>query len=396
MPKGFSLHIGLNSVDPQHYAGWNGELVSCEEDAKDMEAIATSLHYEHTSKLLTTNATIDNVVKEIKNAASSLESGDIFFLTYSGHGAQIPDQGNEETDGFDETWCLYDGQFLDDELYSLWSLFKEDVRVVVLSDSCFSGTITRARYYDINDFSNINPVHHIAYKFMPPAIRNRTFEKNRDFYIKKQSLLNEINTSEIRCSVKLISGCQENQLSADGAYNGLFTETLLSVWRNGAFNGNFKQFHKKIVDLMPPDQTPNLLDIGKRSADFDKQKPFEINLISQTYSDSTHKMPVIDENKMNTISIHRFVFVMKAIAENNLWDDMVLYFEEKGQDKILLSPKHIALLKDLFTEKVKDGETINKRARLFLSRCGCSNCHNGGDGGAGGGGGGGGGGTNPQ
>lgn len=78
VPKGFSLHIGLNSVDPQHYSGWSGDLVACESDAEDMGLIAKSLRYDNTSTLLTTNATIDNFVNEVKKAASSLESGDIF------------------------------------------------------------------------------------------------------------------------------------------------------------------------------------------------------------------------------------------------------------------------------------------------------------------------------
>ena len=26
MAKGISLNIGLNSVDPNHYGGWNGQL----------------------------------------------------------------------------------------------------------------------------------------------------------------------------------------------------------------------------------------------------------------------------------------------------------------------------------------------------------------------------------
>ncbi|MBG9582273.1 peptidase C14 [Bacillus thuringiensis] len=276
MPKGFSLHIGLNSVDPQHYSGWSGDLVACEADAEDMELIAKSLSYDNTSLLLTTNATIDNFVNEVKKAASSLESGDIFFLSYSGHGGRIPDQQNDEADGFDETWCLYDGQFLDDELHSLWHLFKEDVRVIILSDSCHSGTITRAHYYGLNNFSNIDSINHITYRFMPLGIRYRTYEKNRNIFTEKKNQINERNSNELKCSVKLISGCQDNQLSADGTFNGLFTASLLSVWKSGAFEGNYQKFHRKIVDVMPPDQTPNLLDIGKSNPTFDNQKPFVI------------------------------------------------------------------------------------------------------------------------
>ncbi|MEH6887688.1 caspase family protein, partial [Priestia megaterium] len=140
MPKGFSLHIGLNSVDPQHYGGWDGKLGACEADAEDMELIAKSLHYNNVSTLLTAKATINNVINEIKKAATSLESGDIFFLSYSGHGGSVPDQDKDEDDGKDETWCLYDGQLPDDQLFSLWHLFREDVRIIVLSDSCHSGT----------------------------------------------------------------------------------------------------------------------------------------------------------------------------------------------------------------------------------------------------------------
>ena len=36
MAKGFSLHIGVNAVDPVHYSGWSGELAACEFDAESM------------------------------------------------------------------------------------------------------------------------------------------------------------------------------------------------------------------------------------------------------------------------------------------------------------------------------------------------------------------------
>ena len=42
MAKGISLHIGLNSVDPKHYGGWDGKLQACEQDSVDMQALATT------------------------------------------------------------------------------------------------------------------------------------------------------------------------------------------------------------------------------------------------------------------------------------------------------------------------------------------------------------------
>ena len=49
MPKGLSLHIGLNFVDPNHYQGWDGQLAACEFDAKDMSALAKKKGFKTTT-----------------------------------------------------------------------------------------------------------------------------------------------------------------------------------------------------------------------------------------------------------------------------------------------------------------------------------------------------------
>lgn len=114
MTKGLALTIGLNAVDPQHYGDWSGELMACEADAEDMAEIAKSKKFQ-TTTLLTKNGTREKVAAEIRKAASTLKSGDMFMLSYSGHGGQVPDKNDDEPDAQDETWCLYDGELLDDE-----------------------------------------------------------------------------------------------------------------------------------------------------------------------------------------------------------------------------------------------------------------------------------------
>ena len=59
----------------------------------------------------------------MRAAAKALSAGDLFFLTYSGHGGQVPDVTGDEADKQDETWCLFDGQLIDDELYFELSRF---------------------------------------------------------------------------------------------------------------------------------------------------------------------------------------------------------------------------------------------------------------------------------
>src|SRR5689334_22820 len=131
MATGISLHIGLNAVDPDHYSGWDGSLMAGEADALDMQLIANACGF--TSKiLLTDKATRKNVIAAIVAAQKKLKDGDYFLLSFSGHGGQLPDLGTDEIDALDETWSLFDGQLIDDELYRLWAGFK-DVRIFVIS-----------------------------------------------------------------------------------------------------------------------------------------------------------------------------------------------------------------------------------------------------------------------
>ncbi|MDH4211987.1 MAG: caspase family protein [candidate division WOR-3 bacterium] len=278
MPKGLALTIGLNSVEPQHYGGWSGDLNACEADAHDMEDIVKSRNFT-TKKLLTKEATRSNVISEISAASKSLVSGDIFMLSYSGHGGQVPDLNNEEDDYQDETWCLYDGELIDDEIYRMFGEFAEGVRILVFSDSCHSGTVIKAAYYHGTMAVRSSGVdsQDVKYRCMPPDIALRTYRQNREFYdeIQKNIKLKEMRR-RINASVLLISGCQDNQYSSDGVFNGLFTATLLRVWNNGNFKRNYRSFHKAIVKPMPPDQTPNYFWVGKYAPKFEAQVPFTI------------------------------------------------------------------------------------------------------------------------
>jgi hypothetical protein len=117
----------------------------------------------------------------------------------------------------------------------------------------------------------------VKYRFMPPDVALRTYRTNRDFYDKLlKSRKPKESQAPIKSSVLLISGCQDNQLSADGDFNGLFTAQLLRVWKSGAFNGSYKKFHAAIVRRMPPDQTPNYFRAGQINPQFESQRPFTI------------------------------------------------------------------------------------------------------------------------
>jgi hypothetical protein len=279
MPNGVSLHIGVNRVDPAHYNGWSGDLAGCEFDAQDMQRIATSRGFE-TTILLTKEATAEHVIAGIEDAAKKLEPGDIFFLTNSSHGGQVPDTHHEEEDSKDETWVLYDRQLVDDELFGLWGKFKDGVRIVVLSDSCHSGTATRDAMLDalvpVLAEHNVVEDDQPKKKEMPRSVEDATYLANKALYDEIQDKNAAGDTVEPGASVLLISGCQDNQVSLDGSRNGLFTQTLLGVWKDGAYGGPYARFHKAIVKKMPPTQTPNLFKVGQANSSFERQSPFTV------------------------------------------------------------------------------------------------------------------------
>lgn len=273
MPKGKALTIGLNAVSPASYGGWSGVLAACEADARDMSAIAKSRNFEVTN-LMTKDATRANVIAAITSAAQSLKDGDIFLLSYSGHGGTLPDLNSDEEDFTDETWCLFDGEIVDDELYSLYSKFAKGVRILVFSDSCHSGTVAKEAFYQNVPSPTEEPV---TYRNMPADRARLVYDENKAFYdkiLKDRAL--KISDKAINPSVLLISGCQDNQLSADGKFNGLFTAHLRRAWRDGQFKGNYKEFHKAILKGMPPTQTPNYFRAGAANPAFDLQNPFSV------------------------------------------------------------------------------------------------------------------------
>lgn len=275
MPAGLSLHIGLNYVDPDRYGGWDGELAACEFDANDMQALAAGRGFQ-TQKLLRADATAANVIAALRAAAAKLKRGDLFLLTYSGHGGQVPDVNGDEFDNDrqDETWCLYDRQLIDDELWALWGRFKAGVRILVLSDSCHSGTVTK----DIPAFMPAGPGAGPAPKIrmMPLRVGRATYKARRREYDAIQQANPAAERARVRASVLLLSGCQDNQYSLDGPRNGLFTGTLKRVWNKGRFKGDHRTFRDQIAARMPASQTPNYYVVGRPSPAFEHQTPFAI------------------------------------------------------------------------------------------------------------------------
>jgi hypothetical protein len=302
--RGFALAIGLNAVDPAHYGGWSGVLGGCEPDAIVMKNIASSAGLQ-VQTLLTQAAKREAVLAAIADAAGKLEPGDLYVLSYSGHGGQVPDvNGDEVDDGLDETWCLFDGQLVDDEIYGALTAFKAGVRVLVFSDSCHSGTAIRVMPADFNQITteraseldtdwkqksrlmNVRgrdrapmDASRVAVRAMPPDVKLKTHRQNKAMYDRIGAKYPKTVRADVQCSAILISGCEDAQYSADLGSNGLFTAELQQVWANDSFSGSHPSFHVAIRDAVlqsNASQRPAYFTVGANNSVFESQRPYTL------------------------------------------------------------------------------------------------------------------------
>ncbi len=295
MPAGYSLHFGLNHVDPRSYAGWDGWLRGCINDAQAMHAVCQQCGYASSEVYLDDRANSETILGTINNAAHVLVPGDILVVTYSGHGGLIPDPWGVY--GSVPTLCTWDRQVISHELGMLWNSFRPGVRVLFLADSCHSGTVTRERLGEsvpppmeelpTPELPNLTlsksdgassvrmepPTEEMLPRAIPPDVQAQVLEQNKFLY---RAIFKGIDRPRSACPVLLLSGCQDNQTSCDGARNGLFTERLLMVWNNGAYMGNYRDFHAQIVRMMPPYQTPAYFWQGPPDPGFESMKPFVV------------------------------------------------------------------------------------------------------------------------
>lgn len=267
MASGYSLHIGLNRLDPTHYAGWDGALGGCERDAATMNEICARSGFR-SQMMLNEFATRQAVLNQLRGHVGALRSGDTLVVTYSGHGSQMTDENGDEVDDADETWCLFDGQMIDDELRWIWSSAAAGARILLVSDSCHSGSIVWATVYAARP-----PVARAGARLMPPEFWRQVYLSNKPMY----DAIARAPTppASFGCSVVQLAACRDDELALETAAGGNFTRALRSVWNEGNYRGDYPAFLDSIGGHLN-DQTPTLLPIGAANPSFLNGQIFQI------------------------------------------------------------------------------------------------------------------------
>lgn len=225
-----ALCVGINN-----YPGTFNDLYGCINDAYDWSALLTGYGFE-TSLMLDSQATRQNIQAALDGLVASAGEGDVVVFTYSGHGTQTFDFGGDEGDAYDEALSVYDGNIPDDDLRIIINKIDPRATLVVISDSCFSGSVTR---------------------LIPERARPRFMPTEGmpvDGVVRRRMLLPEAGMPEL-----LISGCSDSEYSydaeIDGRYNGAMSAMAIRVIRQNP-GLTYHEFHARLRELLPSSDFP--------------------------------------------------------------------------------------------------------------------------------------------
>lgn len=256
-----ALCIGINN-----YPGTHMDLKGCVNDANDWAAVLKARGFA-TTFLLDADATKAAMVAAFKKIIAGAVQGDTLAITFSGHGTYQPDDGNDEVDGLDEALCPYDLQtrgaaLTDDEIRVLFAAMKPGVRLVLIADSCHSGTVTRAAPAD-EDTDAPRP------RFMPMGnwLPESALPRNAAGGIVK-TILAPTSESPFRGIIAkregdlLLAGCKEgpNNYSYDAHFkarpNGAFTYYALKTLKTLKPEATYEEWYQRIIEHLPSASFP--------------------------------------------------------------------------------------------------------------------------------------------
>jgi hypothetical protein len=223
--KKAALLIGIN------YVGTASALRGCINDVRNVKTVLTNSYgfLENDILVLTDDQrgdkrpTAANIVKAINWLVRKNREGyDSLWFHYSGHGTYTRDRNRDERDRRDECIVPVDFRLITDDalLKSLVSPLKAGTQFVCFMDCCHSGTQLDLRWRYVSG--------------------NRNTLENRG--------------SNVRANVILVSGCKDDQTSADVKYSdewaGAMTRHLLATLKESNYNITCYNLLRKLRDKL--------------------------------------------------------------------------------------------------------------------------------------------------
>lgn len=241
-----ALLIGIN------YLGTPSQLNGCINDINNVGSYLFNMRKYNSFIVLTDYTRIKptkaNILQAFNALFTNVRAGDELWFHYSGHGSLLQDTNRDEESGFDSCICPIDYEragFISDDVIRqmLAQRVPKGVKLYIVLDACHSGTGCDLRYkYDDNSYltnKSASPSTPLPDKYIPTdwSLQQTSYE-----FKKYNKTIGEVYS---------ISGCQDEQTSADafieGQATGALTFILLSCLRaNSSTSYKWKHLLKDI------------------------------------------------------------------------------------------------------------------------------------------------------
>ena len=200
----YALLVGINYFTSQY------QLYGCINDVNCVKSLLQSKNFQKITLLTDDNSNQgipnkETIINELINLLINAKDGETVFFHYSGHGSYCLDNNNDELRGYDQMIIPSDfKQIIDDEMKSIIDKYlKPNVTLFGIMDCCYSGSNWDLKYQPLDSFN-----------------KNKLTINNKE--------------KETRGKVIMISGCTDEQTSADafinGKYNGALTAAFLDCY----------------------------------------------------------------------------------------------------------------------------------------------------------------------
>lgn len=254
---GSAVHVGVDRPDPAHYGDALPPLCSAEHDARAMAQLTAAQRFDPSTVVVGTAATVTRIRDEIANAASVLNTGDSFILTFAGYGGLVP--------GIDRSLCAYDEQLLISVLLADLARFQPGVRVVIIEDAS-PRALTAAD----------------GVRALPAGVAELTYDAHRAVYDTWGERARAGKRS-FMVPVLTLHACGVKQEAREGNLHGLFTGALLAAWSGGEYLHSPAPSYRDLIEktgilMSGSQQTPELSTLTTNDQRIAYRPPFVLGI----------------------------------------------------------------------------------------------------------------------
>lgn len=191
--------------------------------ANDVDILTKVLKGFTIRELKNSNATYDNIIKELNYLRKQSKEGDLVYIHFSGHGQPYEDSDGDELDGWDESFVPYDAHLYyennvysgnkhltDDKLNTYFVNIRKKLGesgfLYVTIDACHAGNSYRESNEDIYRGTG------------------KGFSKNNKLYRvpKVQKQYYKIDNNSGLAPVVMLEACQAHQRNTEINVNGMY------------------------------------------------------------------------------------------------------------------------------------------------------------------------------